>query len=73
MTECEKGRVTEKMSNEPLEPQFWQPARLIEGFNLEHAKENPCSRTKEAIQIEVLFVGKNLVSFSFLQVLLLTL
>ena len=40
---------------EPLEPQFWQPARLIEGFNLEHAKENPCSLTKEAIQIEGLF------------------
>lgn len=40
---------------EPLEPQFWQPARLIEGFNLEHAKENPCSRIKEAIQIEGLF------------------
>ena len=40
---------------EPLEAQFWQPARLIEGFNLENAKRDPCSLTKEAIQIEGVF------------------
>ena len=29
--------------------------KQIDGHQREHAKENPCSRTKEAIQIEGLF------------------
>ena len=44
-----------KWDPDPLEPQFWQPAKLIEGFTLEHVHEHPCSVAKEAIQIEGLF------------------